>query len=281
MKKVVVVSNCTTKYMVDTCRQIFPGTFKITGCPFYTIKHRQKLNSTLDLLGDADIIITAFHHKHQFEELHTVNIKKRFPNKKIIVFPSMWFKGENPYIMLNKNINGPLLTYHDTRIITMWVNKKITMLNYNSKHMQIALEKSSVDIASREQMCDVLMTDMLKEYPNQRLFTTYHHPSRFLLVQSVRKFCSCLGIEPNAPKDTFGTGEHEIGVQTPCIYDKPNHLFSVNRATGHREDGNPECELSDSIYDINQVIEMYFEFYDKVTGADKDWLLSRQKVRYG
>ena len=190
-KKILVIGNCqarpVTKLMQGT------GSFDCLPPILLQLSRPEHAGEHQTLIDAADIIFAQL-TVDTFEPAHlrSSQIKSQYPDKTII-WPNVFYSGQQPYLrymthLTEGRILGPLEALHDIRIFRKWLiqSGRLRQADWVEApgFMESAGAASLQELKSREQKCDVAVSDLIQDTPEgERLFFTFNHPSNWLLAR--------------------------------------------------------------------------------------------------
>lgn len=140
-----------------------------------------------------------------FKEFAIDAIKERFPDKRFLSFPSLYFLGYYPWLMYLRKptggtLKGPLGDYHDERIVRAYIDGlpvEETVQRLANEPLDASfVETEFAKLEQREAGLDTRSVDYLRaHYRERKLFYVMNHPSNEVMIQIALQLLDKLGIE--------------------------------------------------------------------------------------
>jgi hypothetical protein len=205
--KFCVIANCQTGPLSAVIQLLCPDFTRVTVPAIHTLD-RNNPDVLFRLIDNVDVII------HQpigvaFRKIAIDEIKNKYPSKKYISFPSIYFDGYFPSLMYLRKpgggtLQGVLKDYHDGRVVAGVIKglSQDNILNdmYNVVEKDIIqrdIDKSLQILGAREQGLDISILNFLKEnIYKKRMFYVFNHPANDILIYVAEQVCEILGVMP-------------------------------------------------------------------------------------
>ena len=206
--RLLVFANCQANPVASTLAVMSPELNIIRCAPVHTIP-KDNLESVFDLISQADVIV------HQpigsnFGPISSDSIKKHYPQKKYISFPSVYCGGIFPHLCYLRlpqggTLSGPLSDYHDMRILKnfldgMPVKKCVDKLTSDCSDYKELVASAKQESYAREAGVDIPLVELIEAALSERpCFYTFNHPDNLLLGLIAARVLELLGmkIAPN------------------------------------------------------------------------------------
>lgn len=205
--RLLVFANCQANPLASTLAVMSPEINIIRCAPVHTIP-KDKLDSVFDLISQADVIV------HQpigsnFGPISSDSIKKHYPQKRYICFPSVYYGGLFPqlrYLRLPQGgtLSGALSDYHDMRILKnfldgMPLKKCVDKLTSDCSDYKELVAAAKHESHAREAGVDIPLVELIEATLSERpCFYTFNHPDNILLGLIAECVLAQLGL-PIAP----------------------------------------------------------------------------------
>lgn len=269
--KYVVLANCQAGPISIILDKLFDNLERVALPAVHTITESMVKN-VIDTINTVDII---FHQPigESFGELSVEALKERFPHKKFLSFPSIYFDGYFPHCMYLRKPGGGTLTgtigdYHDSRVVEAFLNGKSESEVVNKINRSISDKKTSMEyitrsintLAKREEELDVKISTYLeKNILTDRLFYVFNHPANVVLLQVVKQLGNCLGLlaSESGIKAIRHTKDYLSGYQ--FMIDSQVRELMVNKLDGdlyHISQGEKRI-----VFDVLGFVESEFNIY--------------------
>jgi hypothetical protein len=207
----------------------------------------------------------------------TSSIKAQFPDK-VIVWPNVYFNGLYPDVRrLRSNgrlLRGPLGDYHFGSILGSFrngVGLQDAIDSFSSgmilrKHPS-PLESSFHELAKREAVCDVQISDFVRKgVRTENCFTTQDHPSAKILLELTKRLLQHCGVN-----DQVEGQEQDIRIAS-CIkivpYQCITQKYALPYSTGELfvgidrpEHDRPFYTETSRIFDRSALVHAFFSYY--------------------
>ena len=190
--KFTVIGNCQSGPMANLMMALAPclewlrvkpiHLLKVDGLPYF--------DSTI---SESEVVI------HQpigssFGDFGIDSVKKRFPDKHYLSFPSLYFRGYHPWMMYLRKPNGgtlkgPVSDYHDERIVKSYINgcsvyeAVQSLVNVELDSSFIDEEFARLDERACESKLDAHTVQYLRShYRSRKLFHVMNHPVNEVMI---------------------------------------------------------------------------------------------------
>lgn len=149
-------------------------------------------------ISEADIVL-AQKTNDNFPVRHLRSSVLRQSHSNIVVWPNMFFSGQQPFIRYmthittNSRMVGPIEALHDVRIFARWLySRRLTEQLWQPDENEFSrtiAARSIADLIEREDDCDIRISDFIAEHARtERLFFTFNHPTRRVLDELCNRF---------------------------------------------------------------------------------------------
>ena len=191
--KISITGNCQATPLSELFNQI--NFVKKVDTFILHLSDKDSFADDISLLKDADLII-AQKTNANFEPMHLNShwLKDKF-KEKVIIWPNIFFMGQQPYIRYitssQGRLKGPLDDYHDIRLLLDWLKFKKLIdeeMNFSERSTKENILISLNTLKTKENDCDVIVSDVIEEHINKKvLFFSFNHPSSFLLKELFKR----------------------------------------------------------------------------------------------
>jgi len=267
--RIQVIANCQARPISSLIKLLLPSALVLEPI----ILHLSKAFETarqLEQIGQADVILTQLtSDSFQPAHLSTPAVKETFGDR-VIVWPNIFYSGQQPYLRYFTHPNlgrlmGPMEALHDIRLHESWqktgqVNETALQAS-DPEFVQSVRSQSLASLSARESLCDVMISDYIEEcQDSQKLFFTFNHPSRQLLVEMLRRILAHLGQRSNV---VIAEGPEFLDrYQVPSVWDTHESVFQgdsyhlTSTGIAKRHPGPPVR------YDLHAICRAYSEIYE-------------------
>ncbi len=260
---VAVLSNCQGGPIKGLIKKHLPN-IEFLNIPYVHLLTQEQYQEIYKKLEYVDYIITQ-PLTNRFGNLSEENLKSKF-QKKLIVFPVIFFKGYNPEMFYLKNNNGVSIKnfgidYHDIFILFGYLNNKtqgevlswFMDKNFMTQQQVINYWNNSLNsLKEKEKLCDIHISDIIEKNQNTKLFNTINHPKNFIMDEISHRILEKLSYE-----DYFDGAKSLLfaEVQLPSYASVKNHLNfeDTNIAIVHSKEKTK-----------NEMIKEYYDFYNSI-----------------
>jgi len=223
----------------------------------------------LNVINGFDIILTHY-LKDNFGDLSTINLKKKFGNK-VVVIPNIFYQGDFTDwfyfpIVNNIRLKGPLGDYHHREIVRSYIkgeNKSSAKSAFEYSLFGLktdSMNNSIQEFIDRQKNVDVDFIDYFKKIISAETpsFHTFNHPKKFVLNELANRILNYLGLSINN-QDTLGAEVLDSVILNPKKDDNNNSIFKgydlkflTNTFTTliHKQKYYSSVELIDRYYDV-------------------------------
>jgi hypothetical protein len=238
MKKFTVYGNCQARVLASvlSSSKIFKGEFEYLDIKAVHLMTPKDLEFTIEeILPQLDLFIfQPVSKKCNNDERYSTNylLQKLKSDVISVSFPSCYFTGYNPELkrakLIKSGVNEDEFNYHDQNLIKYFLSSNIPdpesfMLSdyfYSEDFSFQAVEESIKELETRElnifdsdQQINIKISQFIRDnYQKQRLFYTFNHPSKALLIYLGKAILHFLEIEDEIAyrKDPFAHTIHPI-----------------------------------------------------------------------
>jgi hypothetical protein len=265
-----VIGNCQSNPISIFVEKISPQ-FKRVLFPAIHLIDLSKLDRIWEILDKVDIII------HQpisdsFGELGIESLMLKYPDKKYVSFPSVYFDGYFPYLGYLRRpaggtVKGVLGDYHDFRVLEAFLQgkgKKEICAILNSKSSKKVIENninnSLERLRVREELLDVKINTFIKNNVfSMKLFHVFNHPSNAVMIYIAQEIVKNLGGEltPITTKNE-ALGSVRFPVDSYLI-----DYFGKNQERSYTLTTSRHNEV---VLNQNEFVEKQLEIYKKTGG---------------
>jgi hypothetical protein len=159
-------------------------------------------------------------------------LRENFPSKKIIVWPNLFFNGDNPeltYITSHdgKRLSGPLTQYHNKYIFKGWIEgytgedlvlELPNLIKRDAENIHASVQRSLEELVKRSSEADVNVCDKIQSlFGTVKLFHTFNHPCSLLLNELSRQV-SALIFENEPALDLAELPNEPLGAIQPGLH---------------------------------------------------------------
>lgn len=164
-----------------------------------------------DNLDDFDRVIDGvdivFHQPigSNFKDYDINLVKQRFPTKRFLSFPSLYFSGYHPRLMYLRKSSGGTLAgvigdYHDERVVSSYIDGLTfdqTVQRMTGEAFDISIyEAEFAKLEKREAGLDAHSVDYLREhYRKRKLFYVMNHPANEVMIHVALQLLRLIDIE--------------------------------------------------------------------------------------
>lgn len=198
--KIVLTGNCQARPLANLLSR-FPD-IQVIDVIILHLSNDGEVERHQEIFSAADVII-AQQTIEKFSPQHLSSNKLR-DNKKSIIWPNIFFCGQQPFLKYitipnQGRLIGPLSVYHDVRMLNTWHQFKFGNSLFKESHddeyaADIA-RKSLQELQEREQSCDISVSKKIEnEWKSHRLFYTFNHPTIRLLSYVAIRIAEKLGV---------------------------------------------------------------------------------------
>ena len=197
--KIILIGNCQVTPLSTLLKTIYQiETIQVISAHLAQDQDAEAVEANIQ---QADLIITQHIHDHYPRQfLHTSRLKQ-INRIKVLTIPNLFYRGYTPdlrYVRLNQGgtLTGPLGDYHSSIILDNWLEgcSDITLEElyrdpgqWKQRYEQTAKD-SMTELKKRELELDIKMSDFIEQKQAQtRLFHTFNHPSKRLLVRLAKR----------------------------------------------------------------------------------------------
>ncbi len=208
----LVYANCQSGPLANILASLCDSVSIVRLSPVHLLKPAQ-IGDVEQAFGKADVIV------HQpigpgFGVLSIADLKKKFPGKRFISFPSLYFLGYFPNLIYLRKPGGGTLAgmvgdYHDERVVKFFLRgaaarEAVDELDCNGPGDVHSMVKSMLEsLRAKETGVDIQCTDFIAEnFHREKLFYVMNHPSNRLLVHVAVRVLNLLNL-----KERPGAGE--------------------------------------------------------------------------
>jgi hypothetical protein len=280
MKKFTVYGNCQARVLASVLNssKIFKGKFEYLDIKAVHLMTPKDLEFTIEeILPQLDLFIfQPVSKKCNNDERYSTNylLQKLKSDVISVSFPSCYFTGYNPELkrakLIKSGVNEDEFNYHDQNLIKYFLssnipNPELFMLSdyfYSEDFSFQAVEESIKELETRElnvfdsdQQIDIKISQFIRDnYQKQRLFYTFNHPSKALLVHLGKAILHFLEIEDEITyrKDPFAHTIHPI---YKSHYQ--NLKLKFDNPTGYK--------INNQEYQHTNYIQKNIDYYSKVS----------------
>ena len=236
----------------------------------------------LNIIRQSDFIISQKTHVDFIpQHLNSGWLKKNFGSK-VIIWPNIFYAGQQPYIRYITSklgrLKGPLDDYHDLRILKEWLLRKHDI---KESCLTLALDTEEVqnhsmnNLISRERGCDIFISDIIEHNQDKKLFFSFNHPTSFLLKCMYERIEDKLNL--NHQDFDFEKDEPLSTFIMPSSWNEMQSKFKEFRGFNLNESTKKESKYVD--YDALGLREAFFSIYDKNLLNDLDFFTMRLTPR--
>lgn len=206
------------------------------------------------------------------QQLSTRYLRSRLKSdSNVISFPVAYFTGYNPEMVYMKGKNGAVLSepfpYHDSNIVDFYVQGKTVndthyhLLEndsfYSRESLESKLEHTLKNLSQREEELDIKCSSFIQShFQTFKLFHSFNHPSCTIISYICNSILKLLKISES--KDFFSASNEPDPLKRhwfpiyPSLYSGLELKFETSQKY---------C-FENQLYDVKEVIESFFRFYD-------------------
>lgn len=262
MENVVIVGNCQARPLANI----------ISACSLVSVSdvfivHLERPDQSERFwrsLDAADYVLCQLTvDNYPCAHVRSSEIKGRYPDKALI-WPNVFHSGQQPFLRYMTNlalgrIMGPMDAYHDIEIFNQWRRSRGLDGVVPLPDVEDVVDVSTRSLKARENECGVKIADFISEnLYKERLFFTFNHPTRFVLVELAKRCCDELGLDfndvPLPPNEPLGRVSPPSALMEDATSFFGNELVFADDATvsvGPRK-----------AYSRQGLVEQYFLSYD-------------------
>lgn len=202
--KFTVIANCQSGPLANLLMALAPSLEWLRVKPIHLLK-ADDISAFDYAISDSEAVI------HQpigpsFDYFGIDSVKKRFPNKQYLSFPSLYFRGYHPWLMYLRKptggtLKGPIGDYHDERIVKGYINGCTVqealqfLANSELDGSFIDEEFERLDERACKSKLDAQSVEYLRSrYRSRKLFYVMNHPSNEVLIDIAIQLLDRLGL---------------------------------------------------------------------------------------
>lgn len=199
--KVLVIGNCQARPIAALLGRV--PDIEILDVYLIHLAHDKPSSEIMQRVNEADLVLSQQTFGTTWQEYLRSNIlAERFPEK-TLVWPNVFFTGQQPYLRYATHpkrgrLLSPLTEYHDLFLLRDWYRHR-KGLDFSKEIMAPSfaddLAEASLDtLRRRETLCDVGVSDLIEaRYRTERLFFTFNHPRLWLLAKLAERALDRIG----------------------------------------------------------------------------------------
>ncbi|WP_298637058.1 WcbI family polysaccharide biosynthesis putative acetyltransferase [uncultured Umboniibacter sp.] len=277
-KKVVVVGNCQARPIAALLEQM-SDQVEVIKVAIVHLLNKTNEEEYRQAFRDADFIIAQLvAPNYPCEFVRTVALKELYP-KKVITIVNLFYAGYTPdwFYIRRPNfgtLRGPMGDYHNKTIFKAWLERKtkseamalVTDKSFNSQEYLPIVHKSLVELKNREQEADVKIAYYIEEnYLKRRLFFTFNHPSKELLVEYTKQVLIFLDIIVTVDSDIdmrepLNQFIPQVNVAVPISIDRADNYKGSSVLT---VDGWNVDVHGSEIYSLRGLVDVFYSIYSQ------------------
>lgn len=279
--KIAVVANCQAASLVLVLPRLNPSVQTIKIPAVHTIKPAAAAGWAA-ALAEADVIL------HQpisaaFGALATDALKKSFPDKRFISFPSIHFAGYFPHLVTLRKPGGGTLgsalgDFHDARVALAFhqgLSVKACLQGLDKQHFDLTDHYAAclAESRRREAALDIpVLDDLLARSQRRQTLYTVNHPDNDTMIGVARRCLQILGL----PEDKgFEAPQKKLmGWVIAAVPD------SVSQALGHGW-RTPDYTVAGKVLPMQDLVESCYETYRGCEGFDSLIAFNRHRFAAG
>ncbi|MCP9802611.1 hypothetical protein KBY75_03405 [Cyanobium sp. T1G-Tous] len=267
--KFTVIANCQSGPMANLLLALAPCLEWLRVKPIHLLK-ADDLAAFDHTISESEVVI------HQpigssFGEFGIDSVKKRFPDKSYLSFPSLYFKGYHPWLMYLRKptggtLKGPVSDYHDERIVRSYINgltvrealQWLSSVELDSNF--IGAEFAKLEDREREGRLDARSVDYLRSHHrNRKLFYVINHPANEVMIHLATQLLDKLGlaVSPSCRENAERRPDYLRTSFAPI--DRAVRALGINA-----EDDGCYGVIADGIkltYNLDEYVEASFDCY--------------------
>jgi hypothetical protein len=276
-----VIGNCQANALSIFIDKLYSKAVRIV-LPAIHLIDLQNLTKVWDILDNVDVII------HQpisdsFGDLGIESLKFKYPDKKYISFPSVFFDGYFPHLgYLRKpgggTLKGALGDYHDFRIVESFLEGKgekeiCSLLNYKvtKEVTQHSINTSFERLREREADLDIQVTAFIKNNLfSTQLFHVFNHPTNIVLLYLAKEIVKKMGGESRLfepKKEVLGSLAFPVDRSVANFFDE----VQTNKYYLSIPDGE------EHYYQQKEFVAKQVEIYNKIPNLKELYLYALKK----
>lgn len=282
---IAVVGNCQARPFAEIIKSLVPNV-DIAGVAIVHLLRDDDEAAYANIFKSADLILAQLvSDNYPCTFVRNVNLKTKY-GERVRIWPNLYFEGYNPelcYIrnQARKQLGGPLGDYHSKTIVQAWrrglsVSDAIQLhhdYNYNMATYGDVPNNSLQELRNREVRTDVQIVDWICDHLwQQRLFFTFNHPAKSLLVELCERLLTSIGVELNSSSEKSILKDEPLGQfcapLNPWVAKKFNPSFEITSLYHGREVLNINhtgvVPGPRRIYNEQDLVETYYKIYEIV-----------------
>lgn len=262
MTRVVVYANCQVGPLHRLVERAAPQLEVVRTPPVHTVAPAGVANVQALMLS-ADIVL-AQPIGADFGPLASEALRSQSGAREWITFPSIYFGGYFPHLVYIRQRNrtplrGPLLDYHDRRIITSYlaghsVAECARLMDDRDvvacrRHFNEAVEQS----IKREATLPIRVMDYVMEnVTHHRTFHTFNHPENGVMWHVVRQFLRILELPMSVERPPINQYLNEVSASIPREMSEAVGLKFID----------DEYRISGEVQPREVLIQGFYRLYD-------------------
>ena len=200
--KFTVIANCQSGPIGNLILALAPELTLVRSKPIHTLKADDR-DDFDRVIAEADVVI------HQqigasFKDYAIEAVKQRFPEKRFLSFPSLYFTGYQPWLMYLRKpaggtLKGVLGDYHDERVVRAYIDGLTIDQAVDRMGVEAVdagfFEAEFTKLELRETGLDARSVDYLREhYRKRKLFYVMNHPANEVMIHVALQLLTRLGL---------------------------------------------------------------------------------------
>lgn len=286
-----VIGNCQASPISNFITSLSSNLKSVKCPPIHTVdKHSP--DALYRAISDVDVIV------HQpisdsFQKASINEIKKKYPSKKYISFPSIYFNGYFPNLMYLRvpkggTLKGIIGDFHDRRVVNGVLDglndseivQKMREPTCNTDSINL-INASLKELSDRESNLDIKVALLIKESVfEKRLFYVFNHPCNLLLIHVAASVCEILGVDINkdALDECYQRKDYLTGSQAAIDFSVLQMMESVNEQ--NELFANRQSSSDPKFFTIEQFVKLQANQYRQTAELKEyySFALERQKL---
>ena len=280
--RILIIGNCQVRPLTEQLKHRFAREHSVDEIIVHLAKAEEE-PLHMAQMQDADLVLT----QPVMDSFPVTHLRSSVVSAahagKMLKWPNVFFHGQCPslcYLTVAKDrrrVSGPMGDYHLLPILEGWHARKSVrdlaeeLRRGGAEDRGYDAAKSLADLSVREKDCDVIITDAIVDrWRDEALFFTFNHPRDSLLVTLADRIFERVGVTLAPFKPFRPNGRENLDLIVPPLF--PVDIEEVGlrlpprfNAVGqdmHFADGNTIRCSGRREYELEQLIEAYFQAYD-------------------
>jgi len=205
--RIAIIGNCQARPLGTYIRHLLPRATILEPVIVHLARPEEE-DSVYERLHGADVIFAQLVNDNYHTPYVATNRIIENHGSKVIPWVNLYYRGYNPELQYWREFKGdarlnPLGDYHITTIINGVLEgvtaeeilHRLSDHDWNQEHYAGVADASMHELKQREALTPVSITDFIEEHKqNAKLFFTYNHPSRLLLLEYICRLLEYAGL---------------------------------------------------------------------------------------